>query len=32
VALLRGPKPAQEVRMVMIAPPEPAPEVVAEPE
>ena len=32
VALLRGPKPAQEVRVVMFAPPEPAPEVVAEPE
>ena len=32
VALLRGPKPAQEVRMVMIAPSEPGPEVVAQPE
>jgi len=32
VALLRGQKPAQEVRVVMIAPPEPAPGVVAEPE
>lgn len=32
VALLRGPKPAQEVRVVTFAPPEPASEVVAEPE
>jgi hypothetical protein len=32
VSLLRGPKPAQEVRVVTFAPPEPAPEVVAEPE
>ncbi len=31
VALLRGLKPSQEVRVVMIAPPEPAPGVVAEP-
>lgn len=28
VALLRGLKPAQEVRVVMVAPPEPAPGVV----
>jgi hypothetical protein len=32
VALLRGLKPAQEVRVIMIAPPAPAPGVVAEPE